>query len=105
MKNSLADFPLATVSKYWLHLLAPLAKAWQQLQRWWVLAEQRRKLALLDEHALHDLGLSRADAICESERSFWDDPLATTLPVTTELNAQAAPGLARSACANTRLAS
>ena len=50
--------------------------AWLQLRRWWQLSEQRRKLALLDEHALHDLGLSRADVIQESERPFWDDPLA-----------------------------
>lgn len=52
-----------------------LRKLWKQLQRWWELAEQRRKLALLDEFALHDLGLSRADALRESERPFWDDPL------------------------------
>lgn len=57
-------------------LRASLSKAWLQILRWWELAEQRRKLALLDAHALHDLGLSRADALRESERSFWDDPLA-----------------------------
>jgi uncharacterized protein YjiS (DUF1127 family) len=59
-----------------------LSRIWMQLQRWWELAEQRRKLALLDEYALHDLGLSRADAICESERPFWDDPLKCTEPST-----------------------
>ena len=58
---------LLTVSRQWRRL-------WQQLQRWWELAEQRRRLALLDEFALHDLGLSRADALRESERPFWDDP-------------------------------
>lgn len=40
-------------------LQARLARLWQQLLRWWELAEQRRKLALLDEDALKDLGLSR----------------------------------------------
>lgn len=49
--------------------------AWLQLVRWWQLAEQRRRLAMLDEHALKDLGLSRADVLQESERPFWDDPL------------------------------
>ncbi len=47
-----------------------------QLYRWWQLAEQRRRLAMLDDAALKDLGLSRADVIQESERPFWDDPLA-----------------------------
>ena len=34
------------------------------------------RLAMLDDAALKDLGLSRADVIQESERPFWDDPLA-----------------------------
>lgn len=48
----------------------------RQFSRWWQLAEQRRRLATLDDAALKDLGLSRADVIQESERSFWDDPMA-----------------------------
>ncbi|WP_342633124.1 DUF1127 domain-containing protein [Pseudomonas sp. TTU2014-080ASC] len=48
----------------------------RQVLRWWQLARQRRRLAALDECALKDLGLSRADAIQESERPFWDDPLS-----------------------------
>ena len=48
----------------------------RQFSRWWQLAEQRRRLAMLDDAALKDLGLSRADVIQESERSFWDDPRA-----------------------------
>jgi uncharacterized protein YjiS (DUF1127 family) len=47
----------------------------QQLSRWWQLYEQRRRLAALDDTALKDLGLSRADALQESERPFWDEPL------------------------------
>jgi len=76
MKNSTAHFPLTTGRPHAPQLHAQLGKAWQQLLRWWELAEQRRKLALLDEHALQDLGLSRADALRESKRSFRDDPLA-----------------------------
>ncbi|QKE63588.1 DUF1127 domain-containing protein [Aquipseudomonas campi] len=52
-----------------------LKAAWRQVVRWWELAEQRRRLAMLDGHALKDLGLSRADVLQESERPFWDDPL------------------------------
>ncbi|UUY07113.1 DUF1127 domain-containing protein [Pseudomonas sp. J452] len=52
-----------------------LKAAWRQVVRWWQLAEQRRRLAMLDEHALKDMGLSRADVLQESERPFWDDPL------------------------------
>ncbi|MCZ4324174.1 DUF1127 domain-containing protein [Pseudomonas anguilliseptica] len=48
----------------------------RQLSRWWQLAEQRRRLAMLDDAALKDLGLSRADVIQESGRAFWDDPMA-----------------------------
>ncbi|MBF7731248.1 DUF1127 domain-containing protein [Pseudomonas sp. N040] len=80
MNNPSAKRPLATGIKLSPSLRNLLGKAWRQLQRWWELAEQRRKLALLDERALHDLGLSRADALQESERPFWDDPLARRQP-------------------------
>jgi uncharacterized protein YjiS (DUF1127 family) len=48
----------------------------RQLNRWWQLYEQRRSLAMLDDVALKDLGLSRGDVMQESERPFWDDPLS-----------------------------
>ncbi|MGL4317577.1 MAG: DUF1127 domain-containing protein [Pseudomonas sp.] len=51
-----------------------LKAAWRQVVRWWRLAEQRRRLAMLDEHALKDMGLSRGDVMQESQRPFWDDP-------------------------------
>ena len=38
------------------------------------IANMRRQLAMLDDAALKDLGLSRADVQQESERPFWDDP-------------------------------
>lgn len=37
-------------------------------------AQERRHLASLDEHMLRDIGISRADAMAESGRSFWDIP-------------------------------
>lgn len=80
MKNTSVHGQAETAYRASLRLRTRLGSAWLQLQRYWELAEQRRKLALLDEHALHDLGLSRADAILESERAFWDDPLVRQLP-------------------------
>lgn len=80
MKNASVYVPLTTGKGVVLRLRTGLRRVWLQLQRWWELAEQRRQLALLDEHALHDLGLSRAAVIRESERPFWDDPLATPAP-------------------------
>ncbi len=54
---------------------------WRQIGRGWVLMElwaslrrQRRQLASLDEAALKDIGLSRADAFREAQRPFWDLP-------------------------------
>lgn len=38
------------------------------------LAQQRRTLATLDEFALRDIGVSRADALQEARRPFWDRP-------------------------------
>ncbi|MGB0466631.1 MAG: DUF1127 domain-containing protein [Pontibacterium sp.] len=31
----------------------------------------RRQLLQLDQHALHDMGISRADALKEGQRHFW----------------------------------
>ena len=38
------------------------------------LARQRRRLVELDEAALRDLGISRADALAEARRRPWDAP-------------------------------
>ncbi|MGI9368807.1 MAG: DUF1127 domain-containing protein [Ruegeria sp.] len=38
------------------------------------LVRQRRALANLDDHALNDIGVSRAEAKAESKRPFWDAP-------------------------------
>lgn len=46
-----------------------------QLERWRQLARQRRELAQLSDAMLRDIGLNRGDALRESQRPFWDDPL------------------------------
>ena len=55
--------------------LPSLAGIWRMLRRWRQLARERGQLARLNDAALKDLGLSRADALQEAERPFWDDPL------------------------------
>jgi len=55
--------------------LPSLAGVWRMLRRWRQLARERGQLARLDDAALKDLGLSRADVLQEAERPFWDDPL------------------------------
>ena len=35
---------------------------------------QRRKLAQLDDAALEDIGITRAEAQAEADRFFWDAP-------------------------------
>ncbi len=46
-----------------------------RILRWYELHRQRQQLARLNDSALKDLGLSRADIHHESERPFWDDPM------------------------------
>jgi uncharacterized protein YjiS (DUF1127 family) len=38
---------------------------------WLERGRSRRVLAMLDDHQLHDIGISRADAQVESEKPFW----------------------------------
>jgi len=38
------------------------------------LRRQRRRLALLDDHLLRDIGVSLEAALCEAERKDWDAP-------------------------------
>lgn len=59
-----------------LGVLARLGEGMKRrMARWGELRHQRVLLAQLDDSALKDLGLSRADVYQETERHFWDDPL------------------------------
>lgn len=58
----------ASATGSFLSLLRGLVEqlfVWQE--RW----EQRERLSGLDEHILRDIGLSRADALRESDKPFW----------------------------------
>ena len=50
-----------------------LSRVILMLLRWQELARQRRALGALSDHMLKDLGLTRADALREAGRPFWDD--------------------------------
>lgn len=47
-------------------------RAW--VQRALEISRQRRALYQLDDTALNDLGLSRADAWQEADKPFWEQP-------------------------------
>jgi len=57
-------------------LRAAVVRVAGRLLRWYQLGQQRHQLAALSDAALKDIGLSRADTFKESDRPFWDDPLA-----------------------------
>ena len=54
-------------------LRVALSRATLTLLRWQELARQRRALAALSDQMLKDLGLTRADALREAGRPFWDE--------------------------------
>jgi uncharacterized protein YjiS (DUF1127 family) len=45
--------------------------AWSISRSWSERARQRRTLAMLSDHSLRDIGLSRAEVTFESRRPFW----------------------------------
>ncbi|MBF0277870.1 MAG: DUF1127 domain-containing protein [SAR324 cluster bacterium] len=46
---------------------------WILLLFWLERAKERRNLAMMDEHQLKDLGVSRFDAVKETEKWFWQN--------------------------------
>ena len=49
----------------------PAAAAWILFATWIERARQRKALAVLDDHQLRDIGITRADAVRECEKPFW----------------------------------
>ena len=46
----------------------------RRIKLWVSVSRERRMLQNLDDHMLRDIGVSRADAVREGERAFWDLP-------------------------------
>ncbi len=62
------DFPpIESVS-----FMGRVGRAFLYVQRCFDVARERRQLLSLDDEALKDIGISRADAVREAGRSFWD---------------------------------
>jgi uncharacterized protein YjiS (DUF1127 family) len=51
--------------------LPSLSRVFSLLLLWQERVHTRRQLRELDEHALHDIGLSRGEALTEAEKPFW----------------------------------
>jgi uncharacterized protein YjiS (DUF1127 family) len=48
-----------------------LVRLFDAIGSWSERADQRRALAAMSDHVLHDIGVSRVDAEGESEKPFW----------------------------------
>ncbi len=57
------------------HSVFSLRALWQRIARWHEVSHERRVLAALNDDALKDMGLSRADVEQETHQHFWSDPL------------------------------
>lgn len=55
-------------------IVAPAARPTVSLRQLYNVWRSRRALATLDEAALNDVGLNRAQAEKEAARPFWDAP-------------------------------
>ena len=69
-------FPSGLTWRAWLRAGMALAhrqarQAWATVITWNNRHVQRRALGQLSEHMLKDIGISRMDALRESEKSFW----------------------------------
>jgi|TARA_R110000744_G_scaffold64950_7_gene133510 uncharacterized protein YjiS (DUF1127 family) len=48
-------------------------KAWLKLRRWQQVSYERRLLLTMSDAQMKDIGVSRAEAMNEAVRPFWDD--------------------------------
>ncbi|HJO69795.1 MAG TPA: DUF1127 domain-containing protein [Rhodospirillales bacterium] len=52
-------------------LVGALARAADTIDEWHERARQRHRLATLDARMLADIGVTRAEALSEADRPFW----------------------------------
>jgi len=48
-----------------------MAAVFSTIALWWQRGRSRHVLATLDDHLLHDIGVTHAEAQLESEKPFW----------------------------------
>jgi len=59
---------------WWQALVKMTLRDWLLLRRWQRVSYERRLLVSLPQHQLNDIGVSRAEALSEAARPFWDLP-------------------------------
>lgn len=67
-QDVLSGSPVETKSS---HSLSPLSAILERLMTWQARAEMRSHLSTLDDHFLHDAGLTRKEAAAEAAKPFW----------------------------------
>lgn len=65
------SFTQEAPTSFWRSVVRAPAKAIDMVLLWQERAAQRAHLASLDDHALRDIGLSRADVERETSLPFW----------------------------------
>lgn len=60
-------YTVMTTPKHMINKVLTKIRAWREVSR------QRRELRELSDNQLKDIGISRADAIREAHRAFWDN--------------------------------
>jgi uncharacterized protein YjiS (DUF1127 family) len=66
------DYPLPlSATSLWTSLGEIIDAGAMVLLAWSERASQRRDLLGLNDRELHDIGLSRADAVAEGDKPFW----------------------------------
>ena len=55
-----------------MDIVTLLKKALSQAREWQKISAGRKELGTLSDHALKDIGVSRATAEIQSRRHFWD---------------------------------
>ena len=58
--------------RHGLHRYQRSDRGWTALVKmWWRRMEDRRTLATMDDLSLHDIGITRCDAMNEASKPFW----------------------------------
>lgn len=63
--------PLPRFERLWSTAKGGVASLVQRLVAWHDRARQRRALLQLSDQMLRDIGISRADVLCEAAKPFW----------------------------------